>query len=147
MRQFEVTTDSTCDLYADEVESLGIGVGRLVYTLTDKSGHMTEHPDDFKCMDDYLAFYEKLRAGYVAKTSILNVESHLALFRGQSARGVKKNLHISISYGLSPTADNAERAIAMVREDCPDIDYRVVEANTATIGEGIVVEYACKLRD
>ena len=34
MRKFEISTDSTCDLYADEIKKYKIDVGHLEYVIT-----------------------------------------------------------------------------------------------------------------
>ena len=92
-------------------------------------------------------FYTELKNGAIAKTSILNVETHVQVFREMAQKGIKKVLHITQSYGLSPTLDNANKAIEIVKQEYPDIDYRAIECRTTTIGEGIVVKVACQMRD
>lgn len=146
MRQFEISTDSTCDLYADEVKDLDIYVGRLNYTL-EKDGVLNEYLDDFKSYDDYVNFYNELRKGSVAKTTILNLQAHIDLFTEMAKKGIVNALHISQSDGLSPTIDNAKKAIEIVKEQYPNINYLALECKTTTIGEGMLVKLACRLRD
>lgn len=146
MRNFEISTDSNCDLYAHEIEKLNIYVGHLNYTLS-KGNELTEHLDKFTKYDEYVDFYNKIRAGYVAKTSILSLQAHIDLFTEMAKNGIKRALHISQSDGLSPTIDNANKAIEMVKEEFPDIDYVAIESKTTTIGEGILVKIACDMRD
>ena len=146
MRQFEISTDSTCDLYADEVKDLDIYVGRLNYTL-EKNGDLNEYLDDFKSYDDYVNFYNELRKGAVAKTTILNLQAHIDLFTEMAKKGIVNALHISQSNGLSPTIDNARKAIEIVKEQYPNINYLALECKTTTIGEGMLVKLACRLRD
>ena len=146
MRQFEISTDSTCDLYADEVKDLDIYVGRLNNTL-EKNGDLNEYLDDFKSYDDYVNFYNELRKGAVAKTTILNLQAHIDLFTEMAKKGIVNALHISQSNGLSPTIDNAKKAIEIVKEQYPNINYLALECKTTTIGEGIFVKLACRLRD
>ena len=146
MRQFEISTDSTCDLYADEVKDLDIYVGRLNYTL-EKNGDLNEYLDDFKSYDDYVNFYNELRKGAVAKTTILNLQANIDLFTEMAKKGIVNALHISQSNGLSPTIDNARKAIEIVKEQYPNINYLALECKTTTIGEGMLVKLACRLRD
>lgn len=61
--------------------------------------------------------------------------------------GVKNALHISQSKGLSPTIDNANRAIEIVKETYPDINFVAVESTTTTVAEGMLVRTAVELRD
>ena len=146
MRKFEISADSTCDLYFDEIKKYEIDVAPLDFVLT-KGDEVIEQKDNFKTKEEYLEFYNKLKNGYLAKTSILNLQAHIDLFTSMAERGVKKALHICQSYGLSPTLDNANKAIEIVKEKFPDIDYVAIESHTTTIGEGMVVKCAVKLRD
>lgn len=146
MKNFDISTDSTCDLYADEYRQLDVYVGKLNFTLEEK-GNLNEYLDDFKCYDDYVEYYNKLRKGAIAKTTILNLQAHIDLFEGMAKQGIINALHISQSNGLSPTIDNARKAIEIVKEKYPNINYLALECKTTTIGEGMFVRLACKLRD
>lgn len=146
MRNFEISTDSTCDLYADEIKNLDVHVGYMSYILDDKKT-MTENMDKFEKPEQYVDFFNQLRKGFVARTSILSLQAHIDHFTEMAKKGIKKALHICLSYGLSPTLDNANKAIEIVKEDFPDIDYVAIESSTATVGEGLVVKVACQMRD
>lgn len=146
MKNFDISTDSTCDLYANEYKELDIYVGKLSYTLEEK-GDLQEYTDDFQKYDDYVEYFNKLRKGAIAKTTILNLQAHIDLFEGMAQKGIKNALHISQSNGLSPTIDNAKKAIEIVKEKYPDINYLALECKSTTIGEGMLVRLACKLRD
>lgn len=146
MRNFEISTDSNCDLYASEIKQLGIYVGHLNYTFS-KGNELTEHLDNYQEYQEYVDFFNKIRAGYVAKTSILSLQAHIDLFTQMAKDGVKTALHIAQSDGLSPTIDNANKAIEIVKEEYPDINYVAIECKTTTIGEGLLVRIACDMRD
>ncbi len=146
MKKFAISTDSNCDLYANEIESLGIYVGKLTFSM-EKDGVLQEHLDDFKTYQEYVDFYNQLRNGWVARTSILNLQAHIDLFTKMAEDGVECALHIAQSQGLSPTIDNANKAIEIVKEKYPNINYKAIESRTTTIGEGMLVKLACKLRD
>lgn len=146
MKQFEVSTDSTCDLYAQEIKDLGIYVGHLSY-LVEKNDEISEYEDNFTEYSQYVDYYNQLKNGAIAKTSILNVEAHVRMFTEMAEKGIKNALHISQSYGLSPTLDNANKAIEIVKEKYPDINYKAIEARTTTVAEGMLVKIACEMRD
>lgn len=146
MRKFEISTDSTCDLYAHEYEELDVAFSPLEYTMAEGDNIEIEK-DNYTDKSQYLCFYDRLRKGVVAKTSILSVQAHVDMFSALAKKGVKNLLHISQGYGLSPTVDNAISAIEMVKKDYPDIDYVAVECNSTTIGEGLMVRVAVKMRD
>ena len=146
MQKFAISTDSNCDLYANEIKELGLYVGHLNFTI-EKGKDLQECVDEFQSYDDYVNFYNELRNGGVARTSILNLQAHIDLFTKMAEDGVVNALHIAQSDGLSPTIDNALQAIEIVKEKYPNIDYRALESKTTTIGEAMLVKLACKLRD
>lgn len=145
MEKFAISTDSNCDLYADEIKDLGIYVGHLNYTI-EKNKHLEEYLDEFTSRQQYVDFYNELRNGGVARTSILSLQAHIDLFTKMAEDGVKQALHIAQSAGLSPTIDNANKAIEIVKESYPDIDYKAIESSTTTIAEGMLVKLAHRLR-
>ena len=146
MQNFAISTDSNSDLYANEINELGIYVGHLNFTI-EKGKDLKECVDNFQNYDEYVNFYNELRNGGVARTSILNLQAHIDLFTQMAEDGIEKALHITQSDGLSPTIENAIKAIEVVKEKYPNIDYRAMESKTTTIGEGMLVKLACKLRD
>lgn len=146
MRKFEISTDSNCDLYADEIKNMDIYVGHLNY-ITEKDGDLVDNVDNFTSYEQYEDFFEKLRNGFVAKTSILSLQAHVDLFTSMAQKGIKNALHIAQSKGLSPTIDNANKAIEIVKENYPDINYIALQSNTTTCGEGMLVKVATKMRD
>ena len=46
MKLFDISTDSTADLYKDEIEKMGLYFLPLTFTLNDK-GVITEYKDEF----------------------------------------------------------------------------------------------------
>lgn len=146
MENYIISTDSTSDFYADEIEKYHLYVGKLNYSMT-KNNETIEYLDDFKSYDEYVAFYNELRNGVVSKTSILNLQAHIDLFTQMAKDGVKNAIHITQGMGLSPTVTNAELAIEEVKKTYPDINYVAIESNTTTFAEVYLVEIAMKLRD
>lgn len=146
MRKFEISTDSNCDLYAQEILDLDLHVGHLNFTLS-KNNDLTDNLDKFDDYSQYVDFYNKLREGYVAKTSILSLQAHIDLFTSMAQKGITKALHIAQSQGLSPTIENANKAIEIVKEQFPNIDYIAIQSNTTTVGEGMLVRVATQMRD
>lgn len=146
MKNFDISTDSNCDLYFDEIKALDIYVGHLHYTL-DNGTDFSDNLDSFTQESQYVDFYNKLRNGYVAKTSILSLQAHIDLFTEMAKKGIKNAIHIAQSKGLSPTIDNANKAIEIVKQSFPEINYVAIESNSTTCGEGILVRVVCKMRD
>lgn len=146
MKRFEVSADSTCDLYASEIKDYGIFVAPLEYVIS-KNDNLEVCLDNYTSKEQYEDFYKKLKDGYISKTSVLNIQAHVDLFTKMAKDGVKEAIHITQGYGLSPTLDNANAAIEIVKKDYPDIDYVAIESNTTTCAEGFIVRAAIKMRD
>ena len=146
MKNFAISTDSNCDLYTEEIKDLGIYVGHLSYTIQ-KNKQIEEYVDNFTSKEQYVGFFKELKNGAVAKTSILSLQAHIDLFSRMAKDGVKTALHITQSSGLSPTIDNANKAIEIVKETYPDIDYKTIDSMTTTVAEGMLVKLACKLKN
>ena len=60
--QFLISSDSTCDLYADYIAANDLLIVPLTYTM-DKDGVLSEHLDAFTEYAQYVDFYAQLRAG------------------------------------------------------------------------------------
>ncbi len=147
MTKFEVSTDSTCDLYKNEFEELNIFHCPLTFTLTDKNGKLSEHLDEFENEQQYVDYYNKLRAGVISKTAMMALIPSTEHFMKMAESGVKEALHFTISYGLSPTVDIARKAVEAVQEKYPDFNCLCMECSTTTVGQGMLVRVACDMRD
>lgn len=146
MINFDVSSDSTCDLYAQEIKDMNIHFVPLCFTM-DKNGELNEYYDNFSDYQQYVDYYNQLRSGAVSKTSMLNYAAHLEHFTKMAQAGVKNAIHFTISYALSPTVDVARKAVKEVQETYPDFNCLCVESHTTTIGQGMLVRIACDMRD
>lgn len=146
MRKFEISTDSTSDFYQNEIKDYDIFVAPLSFVIC-KDDEVKEEVDNYTSKEQYEQFYNNLKNGYIAKTSILNVQAHVELFTKMAKAGIKNAIHISQGYGLSPTVDNANAAIEIVKKDFADINYVAIDSNTTTCAEGFIVRAAIKMRD
>ena len=146
MQKFIVSTDSTCDLYAQYIREHDVKFVSLTY-IVEKDGQFTEGLDAFTDYAQYVDFYRQLREGAFSRTSMLNYESHYQHFRKLAEEGAKDVLHFTISSGLSPTVTVANKAEADVKKDFPDFNLMAVDSLAATIGQGVLVTEAVRLRD
>nr|MBO4517825.1 DegV family protein [Clostridia bacterium] len=146
MKLFDISTDSTCDLYANEIKEKGLFFLPLTYTLSDK-GNITEYKDEFNCYQEYVDYYDKLRGGILSRTSMNNPAIHEAHFRKMAKAGVKDAVHFTISYGLCRTVEVARAAVAEVQKDFPEFNCLCIECSTTTIGQGLLVNIAVDMRN
>ena len=145
MQHFGISSDSTCDLKKDYVQSHEIFIAPLRFVV-EQNGELFDGVDDFQRYDEYVAFYDKLRAGAFSRTSMLNEAGIYAHFKTLVQTGVKEWVHFSLSSGLSPTAVVAQKAAEMIHEEYSDVNIYVVDSLTATIGQGILVKVAVECR-
>lgn len=146
MALFDVSSDSTCDLKKDYVEKRGIWFVPLTFTL-EKDEKIEENLDNFASAEQYVEFYQKVRAGYFPRTAKLNYEAHIEHFTKMAKAGVKDVLHFTISSGLANTITITTQAAADVKAKYPDFNVYAVDPLTATIGQGLLVRLAADCRD
>lgn len=146
MRQFTVSSDSTCDLYKQYRDENDVIFVSLTFTV-EENGQLHDGKDEFTDYKQYVEFYEKLRNGGFSRTSMLNFESHYSHFLQMAKEGCRDILHFTLSSGLSPTATVAEQAYAEVKKEYPDLNMIIIDSLGATIGQGELVRAAVNLRD
>lgn len=146
MYLFTLSTDSTCDLYQDFIAENDIKFVSLTFTV-EKDGTLEDHLDNFTQYQQYVDFYNELRAGGFSRTSMLNYESHYEHFLKLAKEGAEDVVHFTISSGLSPTKDVAAKAAADVKKDFPKFNVYVVDPLTATVGQGALVRQALDCRN
>ncbi len=143
---FDVSSDSTCDLKKEYRDSRNIWFVPLTFNM-EKDGNLEEGLDSFEKEEEYVAFYEKVAAGYFPRTTKLNYQAHIEHFTKMAEAGVKDVLHFTISSGLANTITITTQAAADVKAKYPDFNVYAVDPLTATIGQGVLVSIAADCRD
>ena len=136
---FQIITDSCCDFPTPMYGQLGLTFVPLTVefrgnTFDDKNG------DTLKDM------YQGLRAGEVAKTSAVNPSRWSQAMEKALAAG-KDVLVLAFSSGLSTTYQSAVIAAEELKDAYPDCKIQVIDTLCASMGQGLLVWYACKKRD
>lgn len=142
---FVISSDSTCDLYRDYVREHDIRIVPLSFTM-EENGALSEGVDNFAEYEQYVDFYRRLRAGGFSRTSMLTYDAHCAHFERLIADGAREIIHVSLSGGLSPTANVAAQAARDVAAKHPGCHIYPVDSFAATIGQGALVREAVRLR-
>ena len=139
---FEIITDSSANLSNSMVKELGIRVIPLTFFLGEEE-HSSFHEDkEF----DFAGFYDKLRKKEHVKTSLVNAERFEKIYEEALMAG-KDVLAINISSGISGTYQASKIAADAVRERYPDRQVIVIDSLAASIGQGLLVYYAAKMRE
>lgn len=139
MRDYIISTDSTCDLPASFVKEHNICIHPLYYTVDDvQYGGANEMPMD--------TFYSMMRDGSMVTTSASNPDVIVNIFTNQVREGFDI-LHISFSSGLSCSYNNASVMAREVCEEHPEARIEVIDSLCASMGQGLLVYYAAKLKE
>ncbi len=139
MSTYQIITDSASDLPADFIRELDVKCVSLTLNFEGKT--MGD-----SVTDDIRALYAALRAGEVATTAAANPEHWRAAIEPVVQEG-KDVLVLAFSSGLSTTYQSAVIAAKELEERYPGRKVNVVDTRCASLGEGLLVWYACKKRD
>ena len=139
MSNFVITTDSTCDLPYSFIKEHGVVIQPLEYS--DGNDTFEDGPTT-----DLKAFYSNMRNGVVYKTNASNPQGVSTTFRKILDEG-KDILHIGFSSGLSSSFSNTLLAVSELEEAYPDRRIIAIDSLAASMGQGLIVYYACKLKE
>lgn len=136
---FQIITDSCCDFPTPMYGQLGL---TFVPLTVEFRGSTSDDRNDDTLKD----MYQGLRAGEVAKTSAVNPSRWSQAMEKALAAG-KDVLVLAFSSGLSTTYQSAVIAAEELKDEYPDRKIQVIDTLCASMGQGLLVWYACKKRD
>ena len=139
MSNYQIITDSGCDLPLEMRQQLDVNMVSLTLQFRGK-----ELQDSVG--EDITSLYEGLRAGEVASTSAVNPDTWSGI-REAALQAGKDVLVLAFSSGLSTTYQSAVIASQDLKEKYPQRRIRVVDTRSASLGQGLLVWYACQKRD
>ncbi|MGN1001647.1 MAG: DegV family protein [Oscillospiraceae bacterium] len=91
-------------------------------------------------------FYEAMRQGANVSTSMINTAAYYDAFEQSLSQG-RDLLYVGMSSGISGSYGASVIAADMLREKYPEREIRTIDTRAASLGEGLVVLYAARLRD
>jgi len=139
MHSYQIITDSGCDLTAEEYARLAV---TCVPLSVEFRGNVQDDRNDESLKD----FYSGLRSGESAKTAAVNPEGWKRFMERHLNRG-QDLLVLTFSSGLSATAQSARIAAEELGEVYPQRKILVADTLCASMGQGLLLWYACRLRD
>ncbi len=139
MPNYKIITDSGSDLTADMLQSLDVEKVSLSVLFRGES-----QPDSVDA--GVKEFYDGLRSGEIATTSAVNPDGWASVIEPVFQAG-QDALVLAFSSGLSTTYQSAVIAANELMEKYPDRKACVVDTLCASLGEGLLVWYACQKRD
>lgn len=135
---YRIVTDSCCDFTQQMYDQLGADMVPLSVTFQGNT-YNDRNDDSLKQM------YAQMRQGESATTSAINPMRWEMAFREILKQG-QDILAIAFSSGLSTTYQSAVIAANELRDAYPSRRIYVVDSLAASMGQGLLVWYACRMQ-
>ena len=137
MKSFTIVADTSCDLPQDYLDAHNIKLIQIPFTVdgVDKNSH------DISLK----TFYDALRGGSTAKTSLINPDVFTDVFT-EYAKNDEDMLCIILSSGLSATFQSAQIALGQVQDAYPGCNIFPIDSIGATAINGLLVMLAAQKR-
>lgn len=132
MSEFVIYSDSACDIEPSVLAQWGVKCESLSYSFGDENKIYCDNELPAK------SFYDRMRAGGVAKTAAVNAETFRVKFEEELKQG-NDVLYLGFSSGLSSTFNAGRLAMDQLREDYPDRKMIAVDSLCASAGFGLLV--------
>ena len=134
---YVLCTDNCADLPISLYESLEIPTISLIFTIDG-----VDYFDNGRDMDAH-AFYERVRAGAVSTTTLVNTNRYMEFFSRFLQQG-QDILYMAFSSALSGSYQSAVAAAEALRPRFPERTLRVVDTKAASMGQGLMVYTAAQ---
>ena len=141
MSNYVIITDSSCDLPDSLVKELELEVLPLSFLMDGKTYRNYSDNREMSPKD----FYNKEREGIMATTNAVNVGEATEAIEAVLKQG-KDVLVLGFSSGLSTTFNSFQIAAEELAEQYPDRKVYAVDTLCASLGQGMLVYQAAKLR-
>lgn len=135
MSEYLIYADSACDIKPELLSEWGVPYQSLTFRFNDSDVEYSN--DDLEIGE----FYAKMKAGGIAKTAAVNVES-FALGFETVLRSGRDLLYLGFSSGLSTTYNSARLAAEQLRAKYPERKIITVDTLAASAGFGLLVHFA-----
>ena len=139
MSEYKIITDSGCDLPKEMLSKLDV---QTVPLFVNFRGESLEDSVD----EGIKEIYNGLRNGEAASTSAVNPDRWMEKMESVLAEGMDV-LTITFSSGLSTTYQSAVIAGNELKEKYPDRKILVVDSLAASLGQGLLLWYACQKKE
>lgn len=137
---FKIITDNGADLPKDWLSENNVG---CIYLSTILDGEIIAGKDKELSAAD---FYKMLSEGAKPSTSQINPDQAKEYFESH-INDADEFLYIGLSSGLSGTVGSVKTGVSEVLEAHPDKKIEIVDSLSGSLGQGLVVWYAVKMRN
>ncbi|MFL2116749.1 DegV family protein [Marinilactibacillus psychrotolerans] len=136
--EYQIITDSCCDLPLDIMKEYNIEVFNFVISIENE-----ELIDDMGLTFNKDQFFKRLKDGAIASTSQVNVHTYIEKFK-QYIEKDKPVIYLAFSSELSGSYNNAVQAINILKEEYGTVEISIVDTKAASLGQGLLVYEAAK---
>ncbi len=140
---FVIFTDTCANLPDKLIDQYDLQVIPLSYTVNGKTYPDPEGDDE---SFDGGAFYDAMRKGAAVTTSMINTQAFTAAFSRYLSKGTDV-IYIGISSGISGTHHAAATVAAELAQQYPERKIAVIDTRAASLGEGLPVLFAARLKE
>ena len=140
-RKYIISTETTCDMSKEYYQQNGVHYLGLTYTVNGKD-YNSASDDGISSAD----FYKMLRDGAESKTAQVSPDAATVAFEKLAKEGYDI-LHLSFSSALSGTYQSCKIAADDVMERYPEAKIVVVDSLAASMGQGLMLNYAVTLKN
>ena len=140
MSNYQIITDSCCDFTKAQYRDLDVKYVPLILN------YMGQSIPGYTEADELHAFYDGIREGEMPTTAAANPTNWTDAMEPVLQEG-RDVLVLTFSSGLSTTYQSAVIAAEELKEIYPDRKIQVVDTLCASMGQGLLVWYACRKRD
>ncbi len=135
---YKIYTDSSSNLTNEIINKYDIGIVALSYINNGEIIKSFNKDSD----EPIKKFYEYLRAKDNLTTTCANEQDFITVFEDDLKNGYDV-LYIGMSSGLSATYEMGASALKILKEKYPKRKVYYVDSLLASLGEGLLVYYAC----
>ncbi len=139
---YVLISDSTADLPIDVIKELNVEIIPFSYSIDDKPYNYYLDERDGN-VDE---FYSKLKSGAMPVTSQINPAVYKDTFKKYVKEG-KGIIYLCFSSGLSGSFQSSVMIKNMVLEDYPEAKIEILDSRSASIGQGVFLYAAAKLKE
>ena len=135
MTDFVIYTDSGCDIASALLADWGVRSSSLTFRFEDEDREYSSEDMTVR------AFYDRMRAGGIAKTAAINIGNFLDAFEPLLRQGLDI-LYLGFSSALSTTFNSAAIAARQLAAQYPERRIITIDSLSASAGQGLLVYLA-----
>lgn len=139
--RYQLITDSCCDLPLELVDKYDLEIVNFTINISGE-----ELTDDMGQSFDKDSFFQRLKNGETASTSLVNVHQYIEMFKKYIDQHIPI-VYIALSSALSGSYNNALQAKKMLEEEYDTLDLTIIDSHAASLGLGLVVYEAAEKKE